>query len=394
MQHRGVEGRGDRLELCLPIGRGAEVARGDGDLDLDRQEPRPGEVCGRLPRQPGDYRQGGFGPSLGEAEEGQLATRSPAQLLGASEGLFGPVELAQPPADVADLGERRAAVADVAADQLLAGLEGLALGLGQRPASLQDHGPVHAADPREDGERVLLGPGQGGGGPFGRSVEVPEVLTGADEAAVHLAGRVRPEAALDGEEHRLVEVAHALRHLALVDEDPPRGLQRLRLEVGGAEPAGQRDHLGGQPRTPGRGPRRRGRPRPPGAAGLRARRSRRRPRAPAGRDAARPRRWPDGPRWRGPRTATRRTGRSAVGRPARRRPGRRPPGPRSTRRAGRATTRRRPEVGAVRLGLGRVDRCAAGEPVGCGPVVARQRRPHGGETVGIHSGHDRDDTGG
>ena len=68
-------------------------------------------------------------------------------------------------------------------------------------------------------------------GPLRGAVEVAELLTGADQAAVHLARRVGPEAPLDREEHRLVEVGHPLGDLALIDQDPADGLERLGLEI-------------------------------------------------------------------------------------------------------------------------------------------------------------------
>lgn len=73
---------------------------------------------------------------------------------------------------------------------------------------------------------------QGRVGPLGGAVEVAYLLARADEAAVHLARRVRTEAALDGEEHRLVQVAQPLGQVAFVDEDAADGLERLGLEVG------------------------------------------------------------------------------------------------------------------------------------------------------------------
>ena len=105
---------------------------------------------------------------------------------------------------------------------------------------------MHAAHAGEDGERVRLGPALGRLGPLGGPVVVAHVLAGPDQAAVHLAGRERPEAALDGEQHRLVEVAHALVDLALVDEDPPRGLQGLGLQVGRRQAPAEVEGLGGQ----------------------------------------------------------------------------------------------------------------------------------------------------
>ena len=114
------------------------------------------------------------------------------------------------------------------------------------PLRLRTTGPVDAADAGEDGERVLLGPLHRRLGPLGGTRQVAELLAGPDEAAVHLAGRVRAQPALDREQHGLVEVPEPLGDLAPVDEDPTHGLQRLGLEVGRTERPAQPDRLGGE----------------------------------------------------------------------------------------------------------------------------------------------------
>ena len=237
-------GLGDLVELVERLAGGVEVAGGDRDVDEHREQRRPGQpVRPRVLQAAADDRHRGVDAALRQAQQGEPAARSAAQLLGSGERLLGPVELAQPAADVADLGVGRRAVDQVAADQLLAGPRRLPLRLGQRPPPLEHDGPVHPADAREDGERVLLRPAHRGLGPLGGPVEVAELLAGADEAAVHLAGRVRAEPALDGEQHRLVEVAHALGDVALVDQHAALGLEGLGLEVGRPQRAAELDHL-------------------------------------------------------------------------------------------------------------------------------------------------------
>ena len=88
------------------------------------------------------------------------------------------------------------------------------------------------ADPREDRAGVLLGPGRRGVGPLGGPGEVAQILAGADEAAVHLAGRVGAEPTFEREQHGVVEAREPRLGLAVVDEQPSQGLQRFRLEVG------------------------------------------------------------------------------------------------------------------------------------------------------------------
>jgi hypothetical protein len=76
-------------------------------------------------------------------------------------------------------------------------------------------------------------------GPLRRPVEVAHVLASRYEAAIHLASGEGPEPALDREEHCLVEVAHAVVDVAVVDEHAPLGLKRLRLEVRRPKPPPQ-----------------------------------------------------------------------------------------------------------------------------------------------------------
>ena len=218
---------GDPLEFRHGVAGPVEVAGGDGDVDEHRQQARPGQRGPGVAEAAGDGRQRAVGAALGQEQEGPPAARLTVQLLGPGEGLLGPVELAEPAADVPDLGVGRGAVGHMAPEQLLAGPGGLPFRLGQGTAPFQHDGPVDAADAGKDGERVLLRPLHGRLGPLVSPVEVAELLAGADEAAVDLARGVRAEATLHGEEHRLVEVAETVGHLAPVDHDPAHRLEGL-----------------------------------------------------------------------------------------------------------------------------------------------------------------------
>ena len=88
-----------------------------------------------------------------------------------------------------------------------------------RPRDCRAHARWTRHTPGKTRERMALGPPGRRVGPLGRPPEVAELLARADQAAVHLAGRVRTEPALDGGEHGLVEVARAPRcGSALVDQ--------------------------------------------------------------------------------------------------------------------------------------------------------------------------------
>ena len=185
-----------------------------------------------------------FDLALREAQQRERRARLPADLLGTRERRFRFVELTEATPDVTHLRVRRGAVAHMAVRELFARERGFALGFGEVAAALQHDRAVHAADAGEDRERMPVGPAHRRLGPLGGAVVVAHVFAGADEAAVHLARRVRTEPALDREQHRLVEVAHALGDLALVDEHAPLRLQRLGLQVGRPQVAGERDHVG------------------------------------------------------------------------------------------------------------------------------------------------------
>jgi hypothetical protein len=74
--------------------------------------------------------------------------------------------------------------------------------------------------------------------------------TSADQAAVHLAGGVGPEAAFDGEEHRLVEMPEPFGDLTPVDEDPPHRLEGFGFEVRCAQRPAEGDDGRGQRMRP------------------------------------------------------------------------------------------------------------------------------------------------
>ena len=102
---------------------------------------------------------------------------------------------------------------------------------------------MHTTQAGEHGERVPLRPASGRLAPFGGPAEIAERFAGADEAAVHLARRVRPQPAFDREQHRLVERGQALGRVARVDEHPAEGLQRLGFEIGRPQAPAELDDL-------------------------------------------------------------------------------------------------------------------------------------------------------
>ena len=104
-------------------------------------------------------------------------------------------------------------------------------------------------------------------GPLGGAAVVAELLARADQAAVHLAGRVRPEPPLDREEHRLVEVPEPVARVALVDRARVRALAGPRPRGRRAQPPAELERAVRRARSPPRARPARARPRPRGGRG-------------------------------------------------------------------------------------------------------------------------------
>ena len=199
-----------------------------------------------------------------------------AERLGLAERLLGPVEVAHAAADLAELHEAGGGVHAADPDELGARPDGLLFGSGPLTTTLQGPRPVDPAHAGEEGERVALGPTGRGVGPLGRPAEVAQLLAGADQAAVDLAGRVRTEPALDGGEHGLVEVAQALLGPALVDQQTYPASAGLRPRGRGSAAGVRARSSAVRARPRGRGRPARARPRPPAGRGCRTRCTRRR----------------------------------------------------------------------------------------------------------------------
>ncbi|MEY2571655.1 MAG: hypothetical protein QOE63_2005 [Acidimicrobiaceae bacterium] len=91
-----------------------------------------------------------------ETQQGQPALRSSGLRLGFAERLLGAVEITEPAADLAELHEPGGRVGAADAGQLCARAHDLLLGFGPLASALQRPRVVHAADAREQRERVAL----------------------------------------------------------------------------------------------------------------------------------------------------------------------------------------------------------------------------------------------
>src|SRR5439155_9580323 len=187
--------------------------------------------------------------ALREPQERGAGAGPARELLGSGKGFLGALEVAETAPDVTHLGERRGGVWQMAADQFGTRLVQLALGVDQGALPIEHDRVVDPADARKDRKRMLLCPPSRGVSPLGRPTQIADVLARADQAAVHLAGRVRAQATFDGQEHGLVEMRESEPNPAGVDEHPADGLERFGLEVGRAEAAAECEGLLGQGRS-------------------------------------------------------------------------------------------------------------------------------------------------
>ncbi|MFN8027800.1 MAG: hypothetical protein U0W40_16010 [Acidimicrobiia bacterium] len=236
VQHRDVEGVGDLLQLLDALLGHEQVAGRDRDLCRGGEDPGTRDAARPAVGHASADDSGGLvDPALRETQKRGAEAGTAPELLGAGECLLRAVEVTQATADVTHFGETERHVGQVAVEQLLARTGCFRLRVDEIAPQVHHAGAVHTADPREDGERVLLRPLRGHLGPFRSAPEIADLLARADEAAVHLARGVRAEAAFDRGQHRLVDRRESAGRVAGVDQDAPDRLLRLGFLVAGAE---------------------------------------------------------------------------------------------------------------------------------------------------------------
>jgi hypothetical protein len=138
---------------------------------------------------------------------------------------------AQPVADLPDLRHRPAEVQGEPGRQLLAGQQGLRLGLAPHPAKLVDLGPVEPADAGEAVDRPPPAPPFGSVRPFAGAAVVRQSPARTHRAAVDPARHLRAQLARDGSGGSLVEQRHALLDPTLGHQRPALQMQSHRLKV-------------------------------------------------------------------------------------------------------------------------------------------------------------------
>src|SRR5439155_15258153 len=129
-------------------------------------------------------------------EQRQTGLGLDPELGGPGEGILGALEIAQATANLADIAEPERGVEEVDARQLGARLTGFLLGLLPFPAQLEDLCSVDPAETGEGAERMGCRPHRADVRPLRGAPEIAQLLTGADQAAVHLPGGEGAEAPL------------------------------------------------------------------------------------------------------------------------------------------------------------------------------------------------------
>src|SRR5205085_2256123 len=133
---------------------------------------------------------------LGQSKQGEAGLGLDSEVGGPAERLLGGVEVAEPSSDLADLSEAEGGIEHVHAVELRAGLARLLLGLGPLAPELEHLGPVDTAQAGKGAGGVRARPEGADLRPLAGAPEIAELFTGADEAAVDLAGDERPHSAL------------------------------------------------------------------------------------------------------------------------------------------------------------------------------------------------------
>ena len=111
-----------------------DIARGERDLDLSRQELGSSEAVTRvIGERSSDRGARGLHPALGQAEQGETGLRIAAQLVRLPEGLLGRREIAESESNLSELIERLRRGPDSVRTQLLTRLRRLAGGISERP---------------------------------------------------------------------------------------------------------------------------------------------------------------------------------------------------------------------------------------------------------------------
>ena len=173
--------------------------------------------------------------ALGQPQQRLTRLGVSPELVCFSIRLFGCVEVAASPPDLADLVEARGRRERVVGLEVGARIDGLALGLVPLAAQPEDLGAVHATASREAARLLDVAPAVRCLGPLTGAVEVADTLGAGDRHAVDDRRRVRIELAGQRRGRCLVEQREPGIQLSQVDQASAVGDECQRLEGGVAK---------------------------------------------------------------------------------------------------------------------------------------------------------------
>ncbi len=198
-----------------------DVADGQHDLDVCRQEPRALQSMRCRAHAAADRRRRGVVASLRHPHQGETRLWFQAPLAGASIRLLGRRKLPAKAVDLRLLVERRGGGLLVDPLGTLAGALRLLDRVLPGAVQLHDLGAMDPADPREgDHVGLLLAPPGQRSGPLAGAAECVHLLTGPDHAAVHQTRDEWRQLRRRDRDHDLVQQRQPPLNLPLLQSNP------------------------------------------------------------------------------------------------------------------------------------------------------------------------------
>ena len=149
--------------------------------------------------------------------------RAPHVSVGGDEGFLGPVQIALPQANRAELGQRPPELSPHPRSKVVARAERFGLGGIAGPRNPQDLGAMHAAAPVEAAEGAAGPPPFHRIGPLGRHLVQRQALRRAHELTQHHPGGEVVDLAGEQQRADVFELGETVGEVAGEDRDPGRG---------------------------------------------------------------------------------------------------------------------------------------------------------------------------
>ncbi len=228
---RRLVGRRDLAQLLGGFPRLHDVVGGERDLHLGREQASPHQRR-LIGERRSDRRASSDGTPSRKLQQRQPGLGIVPTLMSLGERLLGPVEVADPQADLSDFVEPHARDREVPeGDQVLHGPTRLDLRVLECSAQAHDLRPPRPAVAREPADGLAFAPAGRRLRPLARPPVVREVPAHDDRHAIHGTGRVGGELTSDRRRRGLVDHRHALVDLRLGDEPDPLQHEAVGLQV-------------------------------------------------------------------------------------------------------------------------------------------------------------------